>query len=301
MSAFAALVDWGTTSFRLWLVDRDGAVLSEIRSDEGMMKARESGFADVLERHLAGLGAPAALPVVICGMAGARQGWVEAAYMDMPAALRDLARHAVRVDAARPVHILPGLAQRDPAFPDVMRGEETQLLGAVAAGHASGLVCMPGTHSKWVAVEDGRVERFATFMTGDIFSAIAGHSILKLALDGKTQVDPSDPAFARAIEAACARPQEATARLFAIRAGPLLDLGDPAEAAAVLSGELIGLEIAGARSRFGMRDEVALVGSGGLGALYRAALEAVGVEVRMVDADEAVRAGLYAAATALAG
>ena len=299
MTPFVALADWGTSSFRLWIVARDGAVIADTRSDEGMMKARAAGFAAVLERNLAGLGAPANLPVVICGMAGARQGWLEAAYIDTPAALDALAAQAVPVVGDRPVFILPGLARRDPAAPDVMRGEETQLLGVVAQGNASGLVCMPGTHSKWVMLADGRVERFSTFMTGDLFAAVAEHSILKLALSGERLVEPSDPVFAQAVKTAFGQPQETTSRLFAIRAGPLLDLGDPAHAAALLSGEMIGLELAGARSRFGLPDEVMLVGSGSLGQLYRAALEATGVRVREIDADGAVRSGLFAAARAL--
>lgn len=299
MTPFVAIADWGTSSFRLWIVARDGAVIADARSDEGMMKARAAGFVAVLERNLAELGAPANLPVVICGMAGARQGWLEAPYIDAPTALAALAAQAVPVVGDRPVFILPGLAQRDPAAPDVMRGEETQLLGVVALGDASGLVCMPGTHSKWVVLEDGRVERFSTFMTGDLFAAVAEHSILKLALSGERRVEPSDPVFAQAAKTAFEKPQEATARLFTVRAGPLLDLGDPAHAAALLSGELIGLELAGARSRFGLPDEVVLVGSGSLGQLYRAALEATGVRVREIDADSAVRSGLFAAARAL--
>lgn len=299
MTPFVAIADWGTSSFRLWIVGRDGAVIAELRSDEGMMKARAAGFAAVLEGHLADMGAPANLPVVICGMAGARQGWLEAAYIDTPAALAALSAQAVPVVGDRPVFILPGLAQRDPAAPDVMRGEETQLLGVVAQGNASGLVCMPGTHSKWVVLEDGRVERFSTFMTGDLFAAVAEHSILKLALSGDRRVEPTDPVFAQAVKSAFVKPQEATARLFAVRAGPLLDLGDPAHAAALLSGELIGIELAGARSRFGSPDEVMLVGSGRLGQLYRAALDVIGVRVREIDAESAVRSGLFAAARAL--
>lgn len=297
---FVAAVDWGTSSFRLWLLARDGAVLGEARSDEGMMKAMETGFSAVLERHLSELSAPSDLPAVICGMAGARQGWREAAYLDTPAALDDLVSRSVVVeDAARPVRILPGVAQRDPARPDVMRGEETQLLGVASQGRMSGLVCMPGTHSKWVALENGRIERFATVMTGEFFSVLAGHSILRLAVGDNPQVNVSDPVFATAVQEAFAAPQEAMAQLFAIRAGPLLSLRDPAEGAARLSGGLIGLELAAARSRFGTLSEVVLAGSGRLGDLYIAALGAVDVPVTKADADTAVRAGLHAAARAL--
>lgn len=299
---FAAAVDWGTSSFRLWLVDRDGKVLGEARSEEGMMKAMETGFSAVLERHLADLGAPADLPAIVCGMAGARQGWREAAYLDTPAALEGTGGHAVMVeDGARDVRILPGIAQRDPQWPDVMRGEETQLLGVVAQGVRSGLVCMPGTHCKWVVLEDGQVARYATFMTGETYAVIASHSILRLAIGEEQRVAADDPVFAGAVREAFGKPQEAMARLFAIRAGPLLGLRDAAESAARLSGCLIGLELAGAKARLGQHEEVVLVASGRLGALYGAALEETGARVRAVDADEAVRAGLYSAALAIWG
>ncbi len=170
MTPFCAAIDWGTSSFRLWLLSNDGAVLAERRSDEGMIRAANTGFDAVLERHLAELGAPAKLPVIICGMAGARQGWREAGYLDTPADVADIIRNALIVDGyPRDVRILPGIAQREAGAPDVMRGEETQLLGLVADGVRSGLVCMPGTHSKWVTLGGGKVEGFSTYMTGELF------------------------------------------------------------------------------------------------------------------------------------
>jgi len=236
MTPVVAAVDWGTSSFRLWLLDSDGTVLAEARSDEGMMRAREVGFGSVLDRHLAETGAPGDLPAIVCGMAGARQGWREAVYLDAPAALDRLAAAAISVEAGgRDVRILPGICQRDAEWPDVMRGEETQLLGAVAGGLGAGLVCMPGTHSKWVELREGAVERFATFMTGDIYAAMAGHSILKLAVEGQPEADARDPAFAEAVLFAAHNPQLAAARLFGIRAGPLLGLREPDKAASLLS------------------------------------------------------------------
>ena len=122
-------VDWGTTSFRLWLLSRDGTVLAEHRSHEGMSEVAERGFETVLESHLQALSAPATLPVVICGMAGSRQGWVEAGYIDTPADVTTIGASATIVpDTARRIIIIPGLAVRSESEPDVMRGEETQLL-----------------------------------------------------------------------------------------------------------------------------------------------------------------------------
>src|SRR6476620_4723586 len=145
-------VDWGTSSFRLWLVDRAGNVLGERRSHEGMMAAGKLGFATVLQSHLGAVGAAPALPIVVCGMAGARQGWVEAGYVETPAQLASIPEHAVSVQGQdRDIRILLGIAQRHPKAPDVMRGEETQLLGALGVDAVEdAVVCMPGTHSKWV-------------------------------------------------------------------------------------------------------------------------------------------------------
>jgi len=168
-----AAVDWGTSSFRLWLIGAGDVILGESRSGEGMTTARETGFAAVLEHHLAKVDAPAELPVIVCGMAGAKQGWVEAGYIDVPAKLSTIADKAVRVEAiARDVRILPGLAQRDPHAADVIRGEETQLLGCSQSMKSSDcLVAMPGTHSKWVRIVRDEALGFAPFPSTR-FSAI---------------------------------------------------------------------------------------------------------------------------------
>ncbi|MBK3745309.1 2-dehydro-3-deoxygalactonokinase, partial [Paraburkholderia aspalathi] len=221
-SAFFALVDWGTSSFRLWLVSEDGTVLARSRSDEGMMRAAEIGFAQVLENHLNKLGAAADLPVVISGMAGARQGWVEAAYVPLPARLSGLASQAIRVPhATRDVRILPGMAQIGADAANVMRGEETQLAG-IAEIMPNGLICMPGTHCKWVELTDAKVTGMSSFMTGEIFAVLSQHSILKHAVDPSADFDATTPAFTRAVAKAMAAPAQALAMIFSIRASQLL-------------------------------------------------------------------------------
>ncbi|WP_377292926.1 2-dehydro-3-deoxygalactonokinase [Rhizobium sp. SG2393] len=293
-----AAVDWGTTSFRLWLIGADGAVLAERRASDGMTSAAAAGgFEAVLERHLAEAGASADTPVIACGMVGARQGWVEAGYIDTPAALADIAGQAVRVPGLhRDVRILPGLCQRDGDHPDVMRGEETQLLGATRfAPDASGLVCMPGTHSKWVRLAGGRVEGFSTFMTGELFDVISRHSILSHTLADAGGFDGSHADFRAAVASAIDNPALATNLVFSIRAGQLLQGKDATASRARLSGTMIGLELAGALS-FGAVSEAILVVSGGLGGLYEAAFTVAGLSARTVDADATVREGLAHAA-----
>ena len=295
--AYAA-VDWGTSSFRLWLMAADNAVLGERRSGEGMTTAAKTGFADVLEAHLHALQAPQHLPVIVCGMAGARQGWVEAGYVDVPAPLSAVLATATTVPGIeRHVHILPGLAQRDLDAPDVMRGEETQLLGALQQ-HASGtrLVCMPGTHSKWVTVDGGTVSGFRTFMTGELFDLLATHSVLAHSLGEAASFDGERPAFSAAIEASFRSPHRATSLLFTVRSGTLLHNLSPTDAAARLSGTLIGLEIAGAVASGSDGQTIRLVASGKLRSLYEAAFSSLDLPFDRIDADEAVRQGLSAAA-----
>ena len=293
-------VDWGTSSFRLWLIDRTGQVLGERRSGEGMMAAAKIGFASVLQSHLDAVGAAKDLPVLICGMAGARQGWVEAGYVDTPAPLAAVLERAVTVPGqSRDIRILPGIAQRDVSSPDVMRGEETQLLGALgldAAGEA--LVCMPGTHSKWVHVNGGTVARFATFMTGELFSVVSRETILSHAVAGADDAEDID-SFKSAVAAAFKTPASAANLLFQVRSRQLLFGGTPAAARETLSGTLIGIELAAGLGGSAPKPGIRLVASGRLQMLYRLAFDALSVAVQPIDADEAVRRGLSMAARAI--
>ncbi|WP_029620108.1 2-dehydro-3-deoxygalactonokinase [Pseudorhizobium marinum] len=295
--AYAA-VDWGTSSFRLWLMDAGDTVLAERRSGEGMTSAAQTGFPEVLAAHLSALEAPSDLPVIICGMAGARQGWVEAGYVDVPAPLPAVLAGAVRVSGIdRDVRILPGLAQRHADAPDVMRGEETQLLGALqSATESTQIVCMPGTHSKWVTVTNDLVTGFATFMTGELFDLLSKHSVLSHSVAGAGSFDADCPAFLSAVEAAFRAPQRVSNILFTVRSGTLLQDLSPTDAAARLSGTLIGLEIAGALGSAAEHPMIRLVASGKLRSLYESALSVLSLCFQTIDADEAVRRGLSAAA-----
>ncbi|UPJ41351.1 2-dehydro-3-deoxygalactonokinase [Bradyrhizobium sp. 40] len=293
-------VDWGTSSFRLWLIDRAGEVLAERRSDEGMLVAAKAGFAAVLQSHLAAVEAPDHLPVLVCGMAGARTGWIEAGYVDTPAPLSAVLKQAARVSGeARDIRILPGIAQRDAKAPDVMRGEETQLLGALglnAAGES--LVCMPGTHSKWVRLKDDMVAHFSTFITGELFSVVSRETILSLAVAGAEDAEDVT-SFQAAVKAAYEAPAFAANFLFGARSRQLLFGGTPAAARETLSGTLIGVELAAGLSGAMPKAGITLIASGRLAMLYRLAFDALSVTVKPVDADEAVRRGLSMAAGAI--
>ena len=293
-------VDWGTSSFRLWLVDRAGDILGERRSHEGMMAAGKPGFATVLQSHLEAVGAAPGLPVIVCGMAGARGGWVEAGYVDTPARLASILKHAVTVPGQdRDIRILPGIAQRDRKAPDVMRGEETQLLGALGMDAADdAVVCMPGTHSKWVRANGGTVERFATFMTGELFDVVSRETILSHAVAGADEPEDID-AFKLAVIAAFERPSFAANLLFQVRSGQLLHGGEPSSAREEISGTLIGLELAAGLAGDVPSEGIMLVASGRLQRLYQLAFDTVSVPVRSIGAEDAVRRGLSMAAESI--
>lgn len=289
------VVDWGTSSFRGWLMSADGAPLAESRGSEGMLHCVSAGFAPVLRDHLARLGAAEGTPVLICGMAGARQGWVEAPYLKTPTRLDGLHEGAIRVDAPGDIRILPGIAQARPDRPDVMRGEETQLRGVTEPGF-TGLVCIPGTHSKWIAIEAGHIVEFSTYMTGELFSVISQHSILTHAIEATEAVAMDGQPFREGLARALAQSTALTASLFRLRASQLLGFEQRADGAARLSGLLIGTEIADAVHRHGPLHSVRLIAAGALGQLYAAALATQGLEVTTVDAEQASRLGLGKAA-----
>ncbi len=286
MSVFCAAVDWGTSSFRLWLFDRDGKVLAERRSGEGLLSIN-GAFEAVLEGHLSTLDAPLDLPVVICGMAGARTGWQEASYLHAPCALADIPGAAIRIARTdRDVRILPGVSQDDPA--DVMRGEETQVMGA----GIEGLLCLPGTHSKWVTLSQGRIENFSTWMTGEIFALMSQHSLLAGDVTGEAGVDDD---FRAGFNSMLDAPETLTNALFGLRARGLL--GEGKREASVLSGLLIGAELVGV----GPADNVTLIADGVIGDLYAAAFEEMATPYQRLEATSATQAGLFRAAREIWG
>lgn len=292
MSVFCAAADWGTTSFRLWLLARDGAVLGESRGDDGILSVESGAYPGVLASHLARAGAPAGCPVIVCGMAGARQGWIEAPYADTPANLVSLCDGAIQAGMpGHDVRIIPGVAQRATMRPDVMRGEETQLLGL---GKADALVCVPGTHSKWVSMSGGALVGFGTFMTGEVFSVLSEHSILRHSA-AQRDFEGTDPAFLSGLDAALQAGASLLQLLFSVRARGLVD-EDDGQGAAYLSGLLIGSEVAAARGSFGPEREVTLLASGLLADIYEIALEKAGMMTIRADAETAARAGLLAVA-----
>ncbi|WP_425073308.1 2-dehydro-3-deoxygalactonokinase [Sagittula sp. S175] len=228
-------------------------------------------------------------PVLICGMAGAAGGWAEAGYLRAPAAFAALAGAAIRLDiSGRDIRILPGMSTLTPA-PDVMRGEETQLMGL--ARDSETLVCLPGTHSKWALCAGNGLRSFTTYMTGEIYEVMANHSLLARMLDEGWDAE----SFATAVREALEAPAAVWHRFFGLRASAVLGEAVPASARARLSGLLIGAEVAAARAQFGS-GVATLVAGGVMAQSYTIALEAAGFAVTLRDSDEVTSRGLIRAA-----
>ncbi len=292
-------IDWGTTNLRGWVMGQDG-IIAEASSDKGMAGLKpaefEAALLDMIGPWLAGhTGAP--IPVYACGMVGARQGWVEAPYRAVPCTpVHGGELMAVPVQDPRiRVHITPGLKQDKPA--DVMRGEETQIAGALALyPNFDGAMCLPGTHSKWAQVSAGEVVSFQTFMTGEMFALLSTQSVLRLGMGGDGW---DDGAFDAGVTEGMARPERLPASLFRLRAEGLLAGLNADGARARLSGLLIGAELAGARA-YWLGMDVALIGSSKTTPLYARALAAQGVAPRALSVTDCTLAGLTRAAGHLA-
>jgi 2-dehydro-3-deoxygalactonokinase len=298
-------IDWGTTSLRAWLLGRrDGRVLDERAEPWGIMRVPDGDFAAAFDAVTGAWRARwPGLRAIAAGMVGSAQGWVPAPYCPCPAGGDELAA-ALTPAHAGALHVVPGVADLGEP-PDVMRGEETQILGAIErhpALAARSLLVLPGTHSKWARVADGRVHGFTTYMTGELFAVLRDHSILgRPARDAEREADrEADPAdaeaaFARGVQAARAGADGGVApRLFATRALVLTGRMAPASSVEYLSGLLIGDEVRAALRAVpeGAAGALALVGEPALCRRYAEALRLFGVDgVPVVDG--AARAGLW--------
>lgn len=286
------LIDWGTSSFRLWAIDQGGTIAVSHHEARGMSSLGPAEYEPFLEGYLASKGIGAGVPVLICGMAGAKQGWQEAPYADLPTKLDTLFLAAVSVVSAttRDIRILPGVAQRDARRPDVMRGEETILLGAVLQGDANRLFCLPGTHSKWVSIQQNMITTITTMMTGELFALLKHHSTLSSLLDDDGTSLSAHPAFHDGVVAGADAPQDLPSLLFSIRSDALLNATDGKASLARLSGLLIGAELAAMRGH--ISGKVGLISQGALAYLYKSAMSILALSFEDIDSHEMVLSGL---------
>jgi len=289
MPAPLIALDWGTTRARAYLIGPDGALIDRRAADRGIQSVAPGGFPAAFAEIAGDLrrAAPAA-DIVLAGMVGSRNGWVEAPYVACPATPEAIAGAAVRVALGDGIEatILPGLSCDDGAF-DVMRGEETLIVGL---GLTDGLACLPGTHSKWALVEGGRITRFSSFMTGEVFGLLREQSILARLAEAPAE---GDAVIGRAAGlAAATRPGGLLNAAFFARTEVLAGRMPPGAVGAYLSALLVATEIAGARALFGAAGPVHLVAEGTVGESYAAALTAAGIAAVVTTPETAFLAGV---------
>jgi len=296
VSAALIAVDWGTTNFRAYLLDRNGSILERVSDRRGILNVADGDFAAAYLELVGDWQVSAdGPPAVMAGMIGSRNGWVEAPYVDCPTDPAALAGNLTPVPMAdgRALWVVPGLACRNDGVYDVIRGEETQIAGAIARAGATGVsavYCMPGTHCKWVRVCDGTIAGFRTAMTGEVFSVLRDHSIL-----GRLMAEETGASLGPAFEKGLDRARDAGGllhHLFGVRAEVLSGVLADAAVADYLSGILIGHEV----RDLGAGEAVTLVGSESLNERYRRALTHYGHAVDILSGEDAVVAGLWAVA-----
>lgn len=279
-------VDWGSSNLRIWAMGADGAdgaVLERITTDQGMLELTKDQYEPVLLSHIAPWLGDTAMPVVACGMLGSRQGWIEAPYGTVPVSPASqtvtVQTHDPRID----VRVIAGLQQLEPA--DVMRGEETQIAGYLAQNPSySGVLCLPGTHSKWVAIDSGKVTSFQTVITGELFNLLADKSILRHSMGAWDEAS-----FLQAVAQSAQSPEALLTGLFGLRASQLLRGDDTGKAR--LSGMVIGTEL-GATKAFWQGKETVIIGAGELARLYGAALQQLNATVKVEKVDAMTLSGL---------
>ena len=285
-------VDWGTTRMRASLLDGSGTVLARTQAETGVQSIPPGGFPAALDQACGDwFQAHPDLPVVMAGMVGSRNGWVEAPYCPCPCGPRDLAARFTRIAGQRDVRVVAGVDCRWPnGGYDVLRGEEVQAIGTSIA---DGLLCLPGTHSKWIEMAGGRIMRLASFITGELYAAMSA------SCGARRAADPEDPGSGRPAGAeAAAWPGGLSRLLFQARTQVL---GGSLRGEAVrpfLSSLLVGQEIVGAFELFGPSREVHLVAAPPQLEVYRAALQAHGTRVMVSDPAEASTRGIVRLFTA---
>lgn len=286
-------VDWGTSNRRAWALGRDGAVLQQRADANGLLAHPDRRFAESLRDFLGDwLVAAPRVPIVLAGMVGSRLGWVEVPYLPVPRLLAELAGHlrkAGEIDGAS-CWIVPGLSMDDSVQPEVMRGEECQILGALLADReAGGLFVLPGTHAKWARVAGERLIAFRTYMTGEVFDLLARSGTLAQLMTAEGE---DADAFARGV--AASRDAELLNRLFSVRSLALFGRLGAAATRSYLSGLLIGTEMRDAMAAWpdAVSGGAICIGSAAMMARYRGAADLLGLPLKGMENEAVLPAAL---------
>ena len=292
-------IDWGSSNLRVWALNNNNAILDSILSNDGMLGLASNEFEPLLLEKISKWGVgDANIPILCCGMVGAKQGWVEAPYASIPYNLMQKADNVkVRCSDHRlNVRILGGLRQDNPA--DVMRGEETQIRGFLSIfSNFDGIICLPGTHTKWVHVSAGEVISFRTFMSCELFDLLSKYSVLKHSVKSDGW---DDEEFKSAVSESISNPQKIFSDFFKLRADHLLKQVEQSELRSKLSGYIIGAELAGAKP-YWLGQNVVILGNDNLSKIYKTALEGQGIFAQEIDATECTLNGLAQAFSLISG
>ena len=284
--------DWGTSNLRVWGIDNLGHIINTINNGKGMASLIPSEFEpyliSLIENWLPKEG-NAKCPIIICGMAGAKTGWKEAAYLKAPCPPinKEKIIQVETEDQRISVSIVPGIMQTSP--PDVMRGEETQIAGYLSKNpDFDGIICLPGTHTKWAHISANEIVSFKTFMTGEIFLSLSERSILKTSVQSN---DFDSTSFLEAFEDTYSNPALLSSKLFGLRAADLLENTSTKFLKSKLSGYLIGCELAGAKS-YWLGQNIIMIGNNDLCILYQKALKKLGLNAAIENTQTVTLDGL---------
>ena len=283
-------VDWGTTHMRAWAIGEEDNVLAFRESNEGMKDLQQNQFEPVLLKLIESwLDDTKVTTVIACGMVGSKQGWVETPYLKTPCVPIDNQQLAIATtkDNRIKVNFVPGVMQNNLA--DIMRGEETQIAGFINKNpDFNGVVCLPGTHTKWVNVKEGQITSFKTFMTGELFGVISNHTLIRhsISIKGWNQAG-----FEAGIHEGFNKPGSIASDLFSLRAESIVNDLDRDEARSTLSGLLLGVELNWAQS-YWENNNVTIIGSQLLSNNYHQGLKILGGKSQLFSLETATLSGL---------
>ena len=292
-------VDWGSSNLRVWALGKKNEILDSFSSNDGMLGLENGDFEPMLSEKISNwVAGDVNIPILCCGMVGAKQGWMEAPYATVPYSLMQ-ETDSVKVicnDKRLDVRILGGLKQNNPA--DVMRGEETQIRGFLSIfSNFDGIICLPGTHTKWVHVSAGEVISFRTFMSGELFALMSKYSVLKHSVNSNGW---NDQEFKSAVSESISKPQKIFSDFFKLRADDLLNKVEKSVLRSKLSGYIIGAELAGAKP-YWLGQNIVILAKDDLSKMYKAALEGQGVFAQEMDATKCTLDGLAQAFSLICG
>lgn len=280
-------IDWGTSSLRAFLIGAQGEVLDRVFSTQGILNVEDGNFEATFRDLVKGWLEKDKLPIIASGMITSRNGWLETPYISVPAGSAELAAALVplEVQSGVTINFITGLTIDHEGAPDVMRGEETQIIGASATGLDDGVFVMPGTHSKWVNIKNGIIEKYSTFMTGEVFGALRKHTILGALM---TEGPFHEAGFRMGVTAGLENGEELLRKLFYVRTLPLFERISSDMVEDYLSGMLIGTEISCMWQSI-LNEKVIIVGNSDLSKRYEMALDVT--MIRCERAEEDIVAG----------